>query len=483
MNVKEINTTIPQSALLKANLTSKQQEHIESLIWRYTQKTANSKRLTQKYRTVLADPRNASGFNLLLKEMYYPTIGEKAIGSKIWDIDGNEYLDFTMGFGVNLLGHNPPLIKAALQEQLTKGIQLGPQAELAGEVAQLICELTGMERVAISNTGTEAVMAALRIARAATGRQKTVIFSGSYHGHFDGTLAKIKTVENTKKVVPKYPGVPSNWVQDILVLKYGEFESLDIIKTHAEELAAVIVEPVQASNINLQPHDFLHQLRQLTQELGIVLIFDEMVTGFRIHLGGAQAWFGVKADLATYGKIVGGGLPIGIIAGKATYLDHIDGGWWNYGDESKPQTETTFLAGTYCKHPLTMASARAILQYLKAQGNQLQEQLNQRTSKFVARLNAYFDADGVPLQMTNFGSLFGRCFSANSITNSQSLNLQNSALLIVNELLSYHLLDEGVFLRGSSGFLSTAHSEKNLDDVIESVKSSIEKLRQGGFLI
>jgi glutamate-1-semialdehyde aminotransferase len=164
----------------------------------------------------------------------------------------------------------------------------------------------------------------------------------------------------------------------------------------------------------LQPKTFLHQLRQLTKESGIALIFDEMVTGFRIHPGGAQAWFGVEADLATYGKIVGGGMPIGIIAGKAAYMDGIDGGMWTYGDASYPQAKTTFFAGTFCKHPLTMAAARAVLKYLKAQGCTLQEQLNQRTSQFVEALNNCFAENELPIRMANFGSLFGLASSGSS---------------------------------------------------------------------
>jgi glutamate-1-semialdehyde aminotransferase len=381
-----------------------------------------------------------------------------------------------MGLGVNLFGHNPPFIKEALEEQLEKGIQIGPQSEFAGEVAELICELTGMERVAFSNTGTEAVMTAIRLARAATNRNKIALFSGSYHGHFDGTLVKAKTIDGNLQIVPIASGIPPSVVEDVLVLEYGNPQSLDAIAAHKQELAAVLVVPVQTTRPDLQPKTFLHQLRQLTQESGIALIFDEMVTGFRIHPGGAQAWFGVEADLATYGKIVGGGMPIGIIAGKAVYMDGIDGGMWNYGDASYPQAKTTFFAGTFCKHPLTMAAARAVLKYLKAQGSTLQEQLNQRTSQFVKALNDCFEENELPIRMANFGSLFGLASSGSSAYSENSTSSDSI------ELLRYHLLERGVYLLRAGGYLSTAHTDADLDYIIQSIKDSAEQLRNAGFL-
>ncbi|MGB3204153.1 MAG: aspartate aminotransferase family protein [Crinalium sp.] len=452
-----------------------QQQHLQNFITSYTQRTKTSKQLAQTHRPVLADNKTIVEFNPAFKEMFYPIVGKRSHGSRIWDIDNNEYIDLIMGFGINLFGHNPDFIKEALQEQLEKGIQIGPQAELAGEVAQLFSELTGMERVAFSNTGTEAVMTALRLARAATNRPKIAMFSGSYHGHFDGTLVKQKNENGNLKTVPLVPGITSNFIADILILDYGNPQSLEIIKAHAHELAAVIVEPVQSRRPNLQPKTFLHQLRQLATELGIVLIFDEMVTGFRIHPGGAQAWFGVQADIATYGKIVGGGMPIGVIAGKANIMDAIDGGTWNYGDTSSPQAKTTFFAGTFCKHPLSLAAAKAVLQYLKSQGSTLQEQLNQRTTEFVATLNAYFEAEELPIQMTNFGSLFGPVASGGS---AQSENAESSGM----DLLYYHLVHRGVMLRGGGGFLSTAHTDTDLEYILDAVKSSIQDLRSGFFL-
>jgi glutamate-1-semialdehyde-2,1-aminomutase len=456
-------------------LNEHQQQYLEKFVARYTQRTKTSKQLSQTYRPVLADNKNLGEFYLPLKEMYYPIVAKRSVGSKIWDVDDNEYVDVMMGLGINLFGHNPPFIKEALTEQLDKGIQIGPQSELVGEVAQLICELTGMERVAFSNTGTEAVMTAIRLARTATGRNKIVIFSGSYHGHFDGTLVKAQMLDGMH-AVPIAPGVPQNFVKDVLVLDYGNPQSLEIIKAHEQELAAVLVVPVQTGRPSLQPKTFLQELKQLTKESGITLIFDEMITGFRIHPGGAQAYFGVEADIATYGKIVGGGMPIGVIAGKATYMHAIDGGMWNYGDDSYPSAKKTFFAGTFCKHPLAMAAARAVLKHLKTEGAVLQEQLNQRTSQFVAALNAYFEEDKVPIRMANFGSLFGPASSRN--TNS----VEDSAASVGMDLLRYHLLDKGVHLLGASGYISTAHTDEDLNYITQAVKDSVKELREGGFL-
>jgi amino acid adenylation domain-containing protein len=445
-------------------LSRQQQHHLQALIARYTQKTPKSKQLTQDYRPVLADSRASAGFRLSTKEMLYPIVGKRALGSKTWDVDGNEYIDITMGFGVNLFGHQPTFITEALEKQLKDNMQLGLQTPLAGEVAQLICELTGMERVTFCNSGTEAVMTALRLACTATGRYKIVQFAQSYHGHFDGTLGE-PVSSNDPTAIPMTPGVKPNMVADVLVLDYGNPQSLEIIQAHANELAAVLVEPVQSRSPHIQPKAFLQQLRQLTLDAKIPLIFDEMITGFRIHLGGAQAWFGVQADIATYGKIVGGGMPIGVVAGKAAYMDGIDGGFWNYGDASYPQADTTFFAGTFCKHPLAMAASLAVLKEIKKQGPTLQAQLNQRTTRLVEHLNHYFEQENVPIRMVHFGSLFRFSYSGNL------------------DLLYYHLLDKGVYVwEGRNCFLSTAHTDEDIDYLIQAVKDTIKALQEGGFL-
>jgi glutamate-1-semialdehyde-2,1-aminomutase/malonyl CoA-acyl carrier protein transacylase len=445
------------------NLDPRQQQHLEALITRYTKRTQESKRRKQTYHPVLADSRAVAGFRLSIKEMLYPIIGDRAQGSRLVDVDGNEYVDITMGFGVLLFGHAAPFITEALEEQIKLGIKFGSQSNLAGEVADLICELTGMERVTFCNSGTEAVMTALRLARTATGRSKIALFAGSYHGHFDGVLASGSNSQIS--AVPIAPGVSQHAVEDVLVLDYENPNSIDILQAHAHELAAVLVEPVQSRRPDLQPKEFLQQLRQWTQATGTALIFDEVLTGFRIHPGGAQAWFGIEADIATYGKVVGGGMPIGVVAGKATYMNGIDGGLWNYGDASYPQAEQTFFAGTFNKHPLAMAVARAVLKHLQRQGSALQQQLNQRTSQLAETLNTYFKAEDVPIRIVHFGSLFRFTFSGNL------------------DLLFYHLLEKGVYIwEGRNCFLSTAHTDEDIAYVIQAVKDSVEELREGGFL-
>ncbi|MGD1856295.1 MAG: aminotransferase class III-fold pyridoxal phosphate-dependent enzyme [Leptolyngbyaceae cyanobacterium] len=451
-----------QSASVPQSLNESQQRYLQSFIQRYTQRTAESKRRKQESHPYLADSRACAGFRPSIKEMLYPIVGTRAEGSRLWDVDGNEYIDITMGFGVHLFGHRPEFVQDAIATQLNRGIQIGPQAELAGDVAKLLHELTGMERVTFTQSGTEAVMTALRLARTATHRRLIVRFENAYHGHFDGVLARSAS-DNT--AVPIAPGIPPGMVEDVLVLPYGDPSALQVIQQRASEIAAVLVEPVQSRRPDLQPRDFLQQLRRITQDHGVALILDEIITGFRIHPGGAQTWFGVEADLATYGKVLGGGIPIGIVAGKAHYMDGIDGGLWHYGDDSYPSVERTFFAGTFCKPPLAMAAAKAVLLHLKQQGANLQTQLNQRTEVFAQRLNTFFDQAEVPIQIVHFGSLFRFTFTGNY------------------DLLFYHLIEQGIYVwEGRNCFLSTAHTEADIEQIIQAVKTSVAQMQQGGFL-
>ncbi|HLC15788.1 MAG TPA: aminotransferase class III-fold pyridoxal phosphate-dependent enzyme, partial [Thermodesulfovibrionia bacterium] len=221
----------------RMGLNDRQQQHLSALIERFNKKTAKSKEQTQAFRSVLAENRASAGFRFTTKEMLYPLIGEKGSGCRITDIDGNEYVDMAMGFGVNLFGHNPDFVVEALKEQIGEGILIGPQSKLAGKVAELVSELTGMERVAFCNSGTEAVMTALRLAKTATGRQKIASFEGSYHGHFDGTLGMAQGGNANPQAVPATTGVTPNMVADLMLLDYGNPQSLDVIRRHAHELA------------------------------------------------------------------------------------------------------------------------------------------------------------------------------------------------------------------------------------------------------
>ncbi|MCW2248523.1 natural product biosynthesis luciferase-like monooxygenase protein/amino acid adenylation domain-containing protein [Azospirillum fermentarium] len=443
----------------------RQDQHLASLIERYLSRTPRSKELAQACRAGLADSRASVGFRFSTKEILYPITGAEALGSHLRDIDGNDYIDLTMGFGVLLFGNRPGFMKGVIEAEVGRGFQLGPRSDLLKEVTDLFLEMTGHERVAFTNSGTEAVMTALRLARAATGRSKIAMFDGSYHGHSDGTLARTIQANGEFRSEPLAPGVPAGVASDVLVLEYGTDESLEILRRHAHELAAVLVEPVQSRRPDFRPVEFLHTLRALTEESGTALVFDEMITGFRAHQGGAQALFGVRADIATYGKIIGGGMPIGAVAGTRRFLDGIDGGYWAYGDASYPAAPRTYFGGTFCQHPFTMAAALAALRHLKAEGPALQERLNQRTTDLANTLNAYFEGEGLPLRVTHFASMFRLVFQGNL------------------DILYYHLLLRGVYIwEWRNCFLSTAHTDDDLAHFVKAIKDSVDDLRQGGFL-
>lgn len=446
-------------------LTEKQSGYLEALIQRYTGRTRQSKELAARYRGVLADSRAAVGFRFTTKEMLYPITGSHAQGANIWDVDGNKYIDITMGQGVTLFGHHPKFLDDAFADAQNDTLLLGPRPPQTGEAAALLCEMTGMERVTFTNTGTEAVMAALRLARAATKRNKIVMFDNAYHGHSDNVMGRPVWQGDDLTSAPVAPGITQGAVDDLWILDYGADSALDFIRAHIHEIAVVVVEPVQSRRPELQPREFLHALRRITAEGGALLMFDEMITGFRIHPGGAQAWFGVKADIATYGKVLAGGLPIGVVAGAARYMDAIDGGMWNYGDASYPLVDRTIFGGTFCQHPAAMIAVLATLRHLKAEGPALQETLNRRTDYLAAELNDYFDREEVPIRVVHFGSLFRFAFSTNL------------------ELLFYQMMEKGVFIwEWRNYFLSTAHTDADVVHIVQAVKECVGELRQGGFL-
>ena len=344
-----------------AELASDQRRFIDALITRQIARTPRSKALTQADRAVLADPRAAAGFRAEWKELVYPIVCDRSEGARLWDIDGNEYIDLVNGFGATMFGHNPAFVREAVSAQLLAGFPIGPQTELAGQVAALIANLTGHQRVTFCCTGSEAVMGALRLARAVTGRKRVAAFAGAYHGGFDEVLSRGVRIDGVPRALPAAAGVTPEAVANLVLLEYGDPGSLDWIRTNADDLAAVLVEPVQSRHPALQPRAFLQELRAITQSSGSALIFDELVTGFRLHPGGAQALFGVRADLATYGKVLGGGMPIGVLTGSPKFMDTLDGGFWQYGDASVPEAAVTVFAGTFVRHPLALAAAHAVL--------------------------------------------------------------------------------------------------------------------------
>ncbi len=449
-------------------LTDTQRQHLDELIAAYCERTAASKRYAEEHRAEFCDPRSISGFHPLWKEMVYPIVCERSRGPRLWDPDGNEYLDLTMGFGVNFFGHTPDFVSRAIADQMERGYEIGPQTPLAGKVAQLLCELTGMERATVCNTGSEAVMAAMRVARAVTGRSRIVIFSGDYHGMFDSVLVRGARRNGEPNTLPIAPGIPRGLIEDITVLDYGAEESLEWIRNHGREIAAVIVEPVQSRNPALQPREFLHRLRALTSDCETALVFDEVITGFRCHPGGAQAWYSVRADMATYGKVIGGGMPIGALAGARKWMDALDGGHWSYGDDSIPEVGVTFFAGTFVRHPLAMAAAFAALSYLKAHGPELQESVNRRAARLADELNDVFREFAVVGAVDHFASIF---------------RVELSSEYRHAGLFFFHLRLRGIhFWEGRVGFISTTHTDADIDRIVSIFREAVAAMQAGGFL-
>lgn len=445
-------------------ISSKQQAFIDKLTKDYNEKTKKSKEQTQQHRPYMADPRVVSGFRPLTKEMVYPIVVNHSKGSRVWDVDGNEYIDALNGFGSNMLGYQPEVLKKAIYEQIEKGYEIGPQHELAGDVCKLLCEFTQFERSALCNTGSEAVLGAMRVARTVTGRPLIVAFSGSYHGIMDEVI-----VRSTKKLktVPAASGILAENVQMMLILDYGTDETLQIIKDRADEIAAVLVEPVQSRRPEFKPVEFLKKLRVITADEKIALVFDEVISGFRMHPGGAQAIFGVKADMGTYGKVIGGGMPVGAICGTKEYMDALDGGYWQYGDLSVPEIGVTYFAGTFVRHPLALAAAKASLQHMKDRGPALQQKLTAMTKIFTDGMEAKCRKEDLPVTVVGFGSLWRLKF-LEEIPYSE-------LFFTLMRLKGIHILD------GFPCFITDAHTEDDIKIMLAAFEASMDEMIEAGF--
>jgi glutamate-1-semialdehyde aminotransferase len=291
-----------------------------------------------------------------------------------------------------------------------------------------------------------------------------VFFKGAYHGTFDPLLALKKQPETN--IAKEYiPGITQSILSESYLFDYGSQESLGFIERNKDHIAAILVEPVQSRNPSLQPISFLKELRNVSKQNEIALIFDEVITGFRIDIGGCQKHFNINADIVTYGKVIGGGLPIGIVAGKAKYMDAIDGGFWQFGDDSYPKVKQTFVAGTFCHHPLAMVSALKTLEILNADKGKLLLQLNKQTKQFCDRMNVFFRREFPKLSIVHFGSLF------RFITPGGYKSLYRQLLM------------NGVYVwEGRNCFLSTAHSKDVIKLLEEKIKISCRQLRDQGII-
>jgi len=384
-------------------------------------------------------------------------------GSKFYDVDGNEFIDYIGSWGPHLFGHNPPFIKNALLTALKNGTSFGTPTELEIKMAELIIELVpSVEMVRMVNSGTEATMSAIRAARGYTGKEKFIKFEGCYHGHADYFLIKAGSGALTLGV-PTSPGVTTGNAADTLVADYNNIESVkNLLETNKSEIAAVIIEPI-AGNMGVvsSNKNFLIELRSLCNEENIVLIFDEVMTGFRVAAGGAQDVLGVTPDLSTLGKIIGGGLPVGAFGGKEDIMNMIS------------PVGPVYQAGTLSGNPLAMAAGIAALSHIK-EHPELYNELENKSSYLENGFKENLNSIGKNYVMNRVGSMMCMFFTEEYVTDF------NSAVKSDTELYGkyYHqMLQRGIYLAPAQFealFVSTAHTIDDLDKTIKAHKESLE---------
>ncbi|SHO46192.1 glutamate-1-semialdehyde 2,1-aminomutase [Desulfopila aestuarii] len=393
-----------------------------------------------------------------------PVFIERAKGVHIWDVDGNEYLDFVCSWGPMILGHANPLILKAITEAAAQGTSFGASTPREIELASMVVDaVPSVEKVRFVNSGTEATMSAIRLARGYTGKKVVVKFDGCYHGHADSFLVKAGSGLITLGI-PGSPGVPEDIVKNTVSIPYNNPEVLEkTLRDPALDIACVIIEPV-AGNMGCVPpaEGFLALLRQLTSELGIVLIFDEVITGFRLAYGGAQQYFGITPDLTCLGKIIGGGLPVGAYGGKAEIMNCIapDG--------------PVYQAGTLSGNPLAMAAGIATLKQL--QQDNFYDELNSKSAEFAATLSEIAERTGIPVTLNRVGSLMTGFFTSEPVTDF------DSAMLADTKRYACHyqqMLASGINVAPSQFevmFVSAAHSAKDLGKAAEMTEWSFKKM-------
>lgn len=386
-----------------------------------------------------------------------PRFIQRAAGSKIYDVDGNEYIDYVCSWGPSILGHAVPEIVTAVQEAAADGLTFGAPTEKELILAQLVHEMMPvMEVMRLVNSGTEAVMSAIRVARGYTGRDLIVKFEGCYHGHSDGMLVKAGSGAITT-AVPDSGGVPEGYARNTLVAVYNDPSSVEeLFKLHGERIAAVIVEPV-AANMGVVPPapGFLQLLRELTSRHGSLLIFDEVITGFRLAPGGACEYFGIEPDLVTLGKIVGGGMPLGAYGGRREVM------------KSVSPDGTVYQAGTLAGNPVATAAGIAMLRLLQSRKS-LYESLQRRGLKLAEAFRSSF---GDRVTVNQIGSLLSVFFTSDPVTDYRSA--LKSDLKAFSKYFS-HMLDHGIYLAPSQFealFISDAHSDEDLRRTCEVISS------------
>lgn len=421
---------------------------------KYMKNTQKSYEIMSKDKVRWANGRFILGKTKGLEELSYPIIIEKAKGTNLIDVDGNEYLDFAMGFGANFFGYNNTRIQEAVKSTLDDEIVLGAIRPEPFSVAQKISEMTGVERVSFCNSGSEAIMNILRIARAATGRKKIITFKGSFHGTFDPVFTQANETGDIR-ALPKSIGTPMEYVSQTLMFPYGQDDVFEYLDQNYSDVAAIVVEPVQSRHPELRPKEFLKKLRQITEELGILLVFDEVITGFRSGIKGAQGHYGIEADLVSYGKVIGGGYPIGVFAGKSKYMDFIDHKGWSEVSQNENSGYLVNTGGTFNAHPVSIAAANEVCKILQNEGEEIYTRVNGFADYLSEELNKWFDEENIEIKIEHFKSQF--IFVS---TNVQMLRL-----------MQYLLINNNIYVwEGGTCFVSTEHTKEQIDYFIKIVK-------------
>jgi len=405
----------------------------------------------------------------------YPFYAAGGDGAYIWDIDDNRYLDCCMVFGVALLGHRPPSVMKAVAEQIENG-PLHYGSPFPGEVewAEKFTRCVPCaERVVLCNTGNEAVQKAVNIARAYTGKDKVAKVEGGFHGSNEYSLWSVVThpkfmgPAERPNAVPMAPGMPAAAADNMLVLPFGDEAAFDLIEEHASELAVVMTEPVHGPGALTAGADYLRKLREVTKRNGVLLLFDEVITGFRLALGGGQELFDVVPDIGLFGKALGGGTAIGAIGCSKEILDHV-----------MDLTPPLLVAGTFSGNALTLAASNAFLDHMIANSPQLQNKLSERGDYLRSGFNDFARSRGLPATMTGLGSMWQLCMADAPIEKPRDLIKVDEEALHEFEL---RLRLKGVFLAAHVhiAFLSEAHSDENVEQILTALTESLEETFTG----